>query len=407
MTAVSNKQEHIKSVTAITEVFADGQKVTAAAVEYDNKIDASKLLPSTFTVDGRTITKAYVNDTAAKTSQSIDGRYVILELSINDKEAPTIVERMKDNKPEAFRKVIKLKVTQVGEIITKDGVTYPANSETIVNNNEINLVADDFLKLQFNDIKSGQTLKYHLFIPKEYDRNKSYPLVVFLHDRGVCSETDDLGLIQGLGGVIWATPAEQAKHECFILVPQYPNAIVDDNFETIPPFDVTVDLINSIVNQYSIDTNRLYGTGQSMGCMSLVEISIQYPDLFAAVLLCAGQWDPRKISTLAHNNMWVLVSEGDTRAFNGMNECMTSLESAGAKISRAKWDGRRRGPDAEVYVKQVVEEGNNIKYTVYENGTVVPIDEQMGDAMFSNHMHTWRLVYTIEGLRDWLFTQKK
>lgn len=76
------KHTNIKSVTAITEVFADGQKVTAVAVEYDKEIDNSKLTESTFSVDGRTITKVYANNGAAKAAQGIDGRDVIIELSI-------------------------------------------------------------------------------------------------------------------------------------------------------------------------------------------------------------------------------------------------------------------------------------------------------------------------------------
>lgn len=34
------------------------------------------------------------------------------------------------------------------------------------------------------------------------------------------------------------------------------------------------------------------------------------------------------------NKMWALVSEEDTRTFNGMNSCMANLVSAGTKISR-------------------------------------------------------------------------
>jgi len=232
-------------------------------------------------------------------------------------------------------------------------------------------------------------------------------MVVFLHDRGVCSENDSFGLIQGFGGTIWATDTEQEKHECFVLVPQYPNAIFNDDFKTTIHFYITVDLINSIVNQYNIDRDRLYGTGQSMGCMSLVEMSIQYPDMFAALLLCSGQWDPRKVSILAHNKMWVLVSEGDTRAFNGMKACMASLESAGARISRLKWDGRLTTMEAAACVRLAIEEGSDINYTVFNGETVVPAGERKGHPMFLNHMNTWRLVYTIESLRDWLFTQGK
>lgn len=79
--SIKNKHEHIKSVTAITEVFGDGQKVSAVAVEYDKAIDTSKLKTSDFTVEGQTVTKVYANTAAAKASQGVNGQYVIVELS--------------------------------------------------------------------------------------------------------------------------------------------------------------------------------------------------------------------------------------------------------------------------------------------------------------------------------------
>jgi predicted peptidase len=72
--------KHIKSVTTITEVFGDGQKVTAAGIEYDKNINNSTLSNSSFSVEGRTITKVYANSAMAKASHGINGKYVIIEL---------------------------------------------------------------------------------------------------------------------------------------------------------------------------------------------------------------------------------------------------------------------------------------------------------------------------------------
>jgi len=395
------KYEHIKSATAITEVFADGQKVTAVAVEYDKDIDNSKLTKSTFSVNGRTITNVYANNAAAKASQGINGKYAIIELSTDDKGASIFVQ----NGRTFTRSEIKVSVTQLGDIITTDGENYTPDSNVIVNDKAINLVVDDFKQLEYKDPKTGETLKYNLFVPKNYDKNKSYPMVMFIHDAGVTSTETDTTLVQGLGGVIWATPSEQAKHECFVLAPQYASATVNDNSEATEDLDVTVNLINSIVSQYSIDKNRIYTTGQSMGCMSSIALNIKYPDLFAASLLVAGQWDPMKASPLAKDKLWIIVSEGDLKAFPGMNAITATLEKEGAKISRATWNGQSSAAEFASDVSKMITEGNNIKYTVLKKGTVVPAD-QIDDGG-SNHICTWRIAYTIEGVRDWLFTQVK
>ena len=50
-------------------------------------------------------------------------------------------------------------------------------------------------------------------------------------------------------------------------------------------------------------------------------------------------------------------------------------------------------------------DGSNVKYSVLKKGTVVP--PGMADDGGSNHICTWRIAYTIEGVRDWLFGQQK
>ncbi len=262
-----------------------------------------------------------------------------------------------------------------------------------------------FKPFTFTDPDTGITLKYNLFIPKNYDVNKSYPLVLFIHDAGAVSTDVRRTLVQCLGAVVWATPSEQAKHECFVLAPQYSRVIVNDNSEASPEVDATVALVRAVMKRYSIDKNRIYTTGQSMGCMASIEMLIRYPDLFAAALLVAGQWDAEKMSVLTRANMWVVVSEGDRKAFPGMNAGMAALEAAGAKISRATWNGRASAEELASQVRSMIAEGNNIKYTVFAKGTVVP--EGLPDDPRNNHVYTWAVAYAIEGLRDWLFAQVK
>lgn len=62
---------------------------------------------------------------------------------------------------------------------------------------------------------------YNLSVPENYDPTKPYPLLLFIPDASATSPDHDRTLIQRLGAVIWATPLEQAKHEAFVLAPQY------------------------------------------------------------------------------------------------------------------------------------------------------------------------------------------
>lgn len=299
-----------------------------------------------------------------------------------------------------FRKWKKVQQIKIRWILRK--INHHRSTD---NEKALNLAVDAFKQFRFKDLRTGITLKYNLFIPNSYDPGKFYPLVLFLHDAGVTGRCSRITLIQGLGGIIWATPAEQAKHACFVLAPQFSAFITNDNYEASREVDATVHLVEAIASQYSIDKNRMYTTGQSMGCMASIAMLIKYPDVFAAALLVAGQWDAAKMSALTEANMWVILSEGDQRAFPEMNKSMLALEAAGAKISRATWNGKATPEEFATEVKKMVAEGNNIKYTVLSRGSVIP--EGLSDEGASEHINTWPLVYTVEGLRDWLFSQSR
>ncbi|MDO6851698.1 hypothetical protein Q4S57_28040 [Priestia megaterium] len=62
---------------------------------------------------------------------------------------------------------------------------------------------------------------YNLYVPKDYNPFKKYPLVLFMHDAGVVSNNPTYTLTQGLGAVVWAEPSEQTKNEAIVLAPQY------------------------------------------------------------------------------------------------------------------------------------------------------------------------------------------
>ena len=61
---------------------------------------------------------------------------------------------------------------------------------------------------------------------------------------------------------------EQAKHPSFVVVPVFTETVVNDSFEHSGQIETAVRLIQSLTEQYSIDTDRIYTTGQSMGGMT-------------------------------------------------------------------------------------------------------------------------------------------
>ncbi len=390
------------NVTAITEVFGDGQKLTGVILEYPMAINGKKLTKETFEVTDRTILNIYTNDVSEKVKNSKNGKYVIIELDPKDKNSGifTTAQRGKFNEK-------KVSLIQKNKIYTIKNTVIKSSKEILINSASRDLIVEDFKQFEFKDPKTGLTLGYNLYIPKNYDKNKKYPLVLFIHDAGPTDLKETVvALIQGNGAIIFASPEEQAKHEAFVLAPKYNKKIVNDDGNIDPLLDTTLNLLDYLKNEYSIDTDRLYTTGQSMGGMMSIVMNFRQPDLFAASYLVACQWDPTVVAPMAKNKIWITVSTGDEKAFPGMNAITDTLKKNGAKVAYGSWKGTYSSEEFIKAVKEIEKENANVNYSTLEKGTVIPKDV-VETSKGGEHIYTWTIAYNIEGIRDWLFSQSK
>jgi predicted peptidase len=412
-------KETILSVATVAEVFPDGQKISAAVVEFDRDIDNVKLSAAQFSVKDRTVTKIYANTEPARAAQGRNGKYLILELSLEDAEAqilPKLGPRpgspggpgnlgghggQVPQIPKRVRKPLKLNIKQLDDITAADGTALPACRTEIVSNKASQPIVEDFQQHEYKGIP------YNIFIPKDYDEKKRYPLVMFIADASANSDDPFLPLVQGTGAMIWATPEEQAKHPAFVLAPQIPHGVhlMSDNFTALPELETIKDLLDDVVSRYSIDKNRIYTTGQSQGCMASCELNVRYPDYFAASLLVSGQWNPESMAAkLTKKNLFIALSEGGPREFPGMNAVTAALEAAGAKVARATLNARKSKEELNADVKKLIATGANILYVIYDAKTALPEDGKEYPQM-AHHMRGWAITYEIEAIRDWLFSQ--
>lgn len=394
----------IRSVTSVTEVFGTGQQITHIIVEFNERVVNSQLTKNTFTVSDRTVEKIYSNTRPERTDIVKDGRFVIIELNPKDSSASL---RLEGNDEVGFQmKKATSKITQKEDILFTNGKKLEKSIAILENNKTRNLIVENFKQFVYKDPKTGTSVKYNLYIPKNYDKNKKYPLVLFMHDKGVLSEDTKTALLQGNGATSFATPEEQARHEAFVLAPQYSRQVVDDNGDITSDLDATVNLIRDyLISKYSIDEKKLYATGQSMGGMMAIVMNYKYPELFAASYLVACQWNPKEVSTMAKNNLWITVSTGDAKAYPGMNAITSELIKRGAAVAKDNW--RADYTDAQFLegARKVIAQKSNIKYTTLEKGTnpYLPKDANPG----LEHSGTWKVAYNIPGIKDWMFLQSK
>lgn len=265
----------------------------------------------------------------------------------------------------------------------------------------INEGKDKFIQSFYTDGDKKITVEYSLFIPENLDYAQKYPLVMYIPDASAASKSAKEIVEQYFGADIWASEAEQSKHPCFVFVPAFSEIVVDDNFDTSDEIEVVVEILQTLVQNYNIDPDRVYTTGQSMGCMTSLHLNSKYPNLFAASLFVSGQWWKYYLSPLAGAKFFYITAAGDEKASGGQQEVMDLIGSA--NYAYGTWSAKESSDVQEANAKNLISQNKNANFIRFEKGTVLAD----GDTD-SNHEHnsSFTYGYRIEAVRDWLFNQK-
>lgn len=435
------------SIVALTRVYPEGQRSVAFALEYDCELDgdfdvtafsvADHSLEPQVPPSERKILRAYSNHRPECGAGHVRGRYVVLETDPAQKESFAIMNYTHEGKPNPFGpgpmgyqrpgekppeppkgpprapggpdpkkmgytgpKPLKVEVTQTVPLQSVDGQTVPPCAGVCKTMRCPE--AERFRLGQYQD------LPYTLYIPENYNPDSSYPLVLFIPDAsGRCTDSR-IPLLQGTGGVVWTSPEDQARHPCFVVCPAFgpDELLTHDDFTCLPKLYEVKQLLEHIGRHYSIDKDRIYTTGQSMGCMSSCELMCAYPDYFAGAILVAGQWDPERCGRAMYDqNLWILVSENDLKAHPGMDAVTQAIEANGGKVARSHWDARLDVEALNAAAVRALDVPANVHYTLFDGDTVVPPGQQPNPG--ANHTNTWRVAYQISAVRDWLFTNRR
>jgi predicted peptidase len=170
-------------------------------------------------------------------------------------------------------------------------------------------------------------LPYRLLTPAEYDPAKKYPLILSLHGAGGVGN-DNLSSLRHWSA-IFVDPAWRQTYPCFVVWPQSPSSWTITGDKIPEPNDVriasyskfwreqierrrersarwkvdpnskgslsiAIELVEQLTKEYSIDADRMYVLGHSMGGFGTWNAIWARPDLFAAAIPSAGGFMPWK-----------------------------------------------------------------------------------------------------------------
>ena len=126
-----------------------------------------------------------------------------------------------------------------------------------------------------------------------------------------------------------------------------------------------------MTEEYAVDTNRIYGTGQSMGCMTTLILASEYPDLYAACMFVDGQWDTELLSNLEGQTFVYFAAEDDASAWSGMQELMERFDEDSVTYTYAQWDGTWSSDERTAAAEKLFSEESSGAYFIsWATGTI-------------------------------------
>ena len=153
--------------------------------------------------------------------------------------------------------------------------------------------------------KWSKGLRYGLFKPANYDPKKSYPLVLYLHGANDTISRD----------ITWYHESIQRENPTFVLAPKctnpdqgWGNTWTDSHS---PAMVKTLQVIDSLLARYSIDKNRLYVYGISMGGFGVFSVLSKEPGKFAAGYAICGGSSETAASKLLNTPLWIFHGSAD------------------------------------------------------------------------------------------------
>ena len=218
-----------------------------------------------------------------------------------------------------------------------------------VERNEPYDVNSVFEKKEFT--RNGYTLRYRLYIPRNYDCGEMYPLALFLHGAGERGSDNEKQMTVALP-TIFADPSSPV-YDSIVMAPQCPEGRqwVASDYETgtysiadtpeTAVLENTLAALDEVIKEYNVDVDRIYVTGISMGGYGTWDLLSRHGARFAAGMPICGGGDPSYAKLLKRIPIRTFHGNADPAVpVSGTRKMFASIRKAGGEnISYTEFDG--------------------------------------------------------------------
>ena len=281
-------------------------------------------------------------------------------------------------------------------------------------------------------------LPYSLYVPSQevLDANRgSVGLVIHMEHAGSNDSDPMAAITSSRAAVKLASPEVQGEHPTIVVVPQVEESrrSTDDLVASSEVNTAAWELLDWLMEEYGdyIDPNRIYGTGQSMGGMTILNMASQRDNFFAGIAVVGAQWSNNYDKDYQHDgapartpendpisfagdgvdaenyaNWYYMISDdnilvqtclGDEMATGEWRYAREYLEMAGGSVASDAWDpwldvSEQNALGTALMDHEAIAPGTGISWAVFTRGS---------------HMSTWKYGYRLDYPFEWLFEQTR
>jgi predicted esterase len=200
-------------------------------------------------------------------------------------------------------------------------------------------------------------MPYRLYVAQGYNSpgnaTRKYPLIVWLHGAGEKGTNNTSQMNNGV--VNLANDTNQAYDPAFVMVPQLPGSPGstgawfggDTRGDTIISERRFLLAIEDMCQQYRIDRDRIYVMGLSLGGAGSWEISMMYPDIFAAAAPMSLGGSPNSINRtlLVPMPIWSFCGSTDGTYKPANDSSVADVRNAGGRVIYTIYTGEGHSSD--------------------------------------------------------------
>lgn len=186
-------------------------------------------------------------------------------------------------------------------------------------------------------------MPYRYYSPDDYSDEYAYPVVLFLHGAGERGTDNEAPLIHVLQD--WFNDVESPIYQSIIIVPQCPegeqwvntpweqgsydsDAVGESNAIT-----EALSILNQICEEDSVNLDRIYVVGLSMGGYGTWNLLMNHSDIFASGMPICGGADPSKADILKDIPIYTFHGDRDSVVpVAGTREVVEAIRNAGGEM---------------------------------------------------------------------------